>query len=258
MGPAVSSNYEQRLNAVKLAAQARVMRRYGLKDLFREHQIKPGGKGVFDVLGDAVSSIRHNGLRAGADSLRQSGGLAGFGRSVANTTKTVGKHVGEFGREAVFGSPITLKKQLADRYRQTGSVAKTVGGHAKDFYLSPQSPLWLRALSLGLPALDLGNTALNGDPATRHGDIAHAVTGLAVAPFSARLGLLGVPLQGAAQEAGRRLGAKFDPKTPPPPTPSWETLQAALPRHLGNVAKATGPAHFDDMFAYPGMDGLAP
>lgn len=208
MEPAVHSDFADRLNAVKTAARARVLGRYGLKDLFREHTIAPAAPGV------------------------------------TNKAKAFGKHVAEFGREAVFGSPITVAKQLADRYKQTGSVARAMGGHAKDFYLSPGSPTWLKALSLGMPAMELGNIALRGDPETRKGDIAHAISGMAAAPFTARLGLLGIPVQGAVQGAARYLGSKFDPK--PAPTPTPENIELDVPKHLMRAWKSNSPLALSD------------
>jgi len=208
MEPAVHSDFAERLNAVKTAARARVLGRYGLKDLFREHAVAPAAPGI------------------------------------ANKAKAFGKHVAEFGREAVFGSPITVAQQLRDRYKQTGSVARTMGGHAKDFYLSPGSPTWLKALSVGMPALELGNVALRGDPETRKGDIAHAVAGMAAAPFTARLGLLGIPLQGAVQGAARYVGSKFDPRPAPAPTP--ENIELDVPRHLMRAWKSNSPLAMTD------------
>lgn len=203
MVPVVHSDFEERLNTVKTAARSRIFGRYGLKDLFREHKIAPAGRGF------------------------------------SNKLKTFGKHVAEFGREAIFGSPITLAQQLSQRYKRTGSLARTIGGQIKDFYLSPGSPTWVKALSLGMPALELGNIILQGDPATRRGDIAHAVSGMVVAPFTARLGLLGIPVQGAVQGAARYVGSKFDPKLAPPPTP--ENLELNVPRHLMRVWKSRSP-----------------
>jgi len=203
MEPAVHSNFEARLNAVKTAARTRVLGRYGLKDLFREHQIAPSAPGAL------------------------------------NKAKTFGKHVAEFGREAVFGSPLTVRKQLADRYKRTGSILRTLGGHAKGFYYDPKVHPLIRGLSMGLPALELGNVLYHGDPATRKGDVAHALSGIAAAPFTARLGLLGIPLQGAAQAAARYAGSKLDPKPLPPPAPA--DVELNVPRHLARAWKSNSP-----------------
>jgi hypothetical protein len=46
MEPAVHSDFAERLNAVKTAARARVLGRYGLKDLFREHAVAPAAPGI--------------------------------------------------------------------------------------------------------------------------------------------------------------------------------------------------------------------
>lgn len=205
---AVPSDFDERLNAVKTAARNRVLGQYGLRDLFREHQIAPSAPGF------------------------------------ANKAKTFGKHVAEFGREAVFGSPITVAKQLQDRYKQTGSVARAAGQHIKDFYLAPGSPTWLKALSVGVPALELGNVALRGNPETRTGDIAHAVAGIAASPFTARLGLLGIPLQGAVQGAARYVGSKFDHRSAPPPNPS--NIELNVPNHLTRAWKGSNPLALTD------------
>lgn len=186
MEPTVPSNFDERLNAVKIAAQANVLGRYGLRDLFRAHDIAPAAPGAW------------------------------------NKAKTFGKHVAEFGRDMVFGSPVTLAEQLKKQYAQTGSVGRTLGKQIKEHYLTPSSPTWLKAISVGMPALELGNIALRGDSQNTGRDLASAVTGLAVAPFTHRLGLPGTVLQGALQNAAGRVGAVVDRKrlgAPKPPLP---------------------------------------
>ncbi len=234
MEQAVPTNFDARLNAVKTAARTRVFGRYGLADLFREHRLPSNGRGVFDRL-DAVaragaSAPLGNKWQAAQKSFDRAGGWRGLQHSARHSAKNLGKNVAEFGREAVFGSPLTVGKQLQDRYRQTGSVAKTIGQHAKEFYLSPGAPTWMKALSLGMPALELGNIAMNGDPNERVGDVAHALTGLAAAPFTARLGLPGMAIQGLAQGAGRSIGSKFDHKAEA--KPFLENVEMNVPQHL--------------------------
>lgn len=219
--PAVHSNFDERLYAVKTAARERVFGQYGLSDLFREHPVQPQGADAFEILGGAVQAGRNAprnpwrqapaaAWRAAANSMEQAGGLAGLRQGAKETARRFGHHIVESGREAVFGSPITVGKQLQDRYAQTGSLAKTLGHHVKDHYWSGHAPAWAKALAIGMPALELGNIALNGKPEQRGGDLAHALTGLAAAPFTSRLGLPGMALQRLVQGGGRMVGSKFD------------------------------------------------
>jgi len=158
---------------------------------------------------------------------------------VLNKLKAFGKHVGEFGREMVAGSPITLAKQLKDHHIEAGGgvggAVRAGGKYVKDFYMSPKSPMWMKALSLGVPAMELGGIALKGDPATRKGDLAHAISGLVASPFTARLGLPGMALQGAVQSGARALASKFDHKKQP-----YDPNYAQLGPHARNVVRATG------------------
>jgi len=211
--PAVHSNFDERLYAVKTAARERVFGQYGLSDLFREHIIPDDKGGLGDLLGAAAEAGKANPgnpWQAAKQHVEQAGGGAALRSAAKQTATHLGKHVAEAGREAIFGSPITVGKQLQDRYAQTGSLAKTLGSHIKDHYWSPTASPWMKALSIGMPALELGNIALNGKPEARGGDLGHALTGLAAAPFTSRLGLPGMALQRLVQGAGRRVGSKFD------------------------------------------------
>lgn len=213
MEPAVHSNFDERLYAVKTAARERVFGQYGLSDLFREHTIPAEKGGLGDLLGAAAEAGKaspSNPWHAAKQHIEQAGGGAALRGAAKQTATHLGKHVVEAGREAIFGSPITVGKQLQDRYAQTGSVAKAMGAHIKDHYWSPTASPWMKALSIGMPALELGNIALNGKPEQRAGDLAHALTGLAAAPFTSRLGLPGMALQRLAQGGGRMVGSKFD------------------------------------------------
>lgn len=233
----VHTDLEERLNAVKTAARSRVLGRYGLADLFREHPIPSKGRGVFDrlraVARAGTKAPFGDKVRAAQNSFERMGGWAGLQQGARQSAKNLGKNVAEFGREAVFGSPLTVGQQLRDRYKRTGSVAKTVGQHAKEFYLSPGSPTWMKALSIGMPALELGNIAVNGDPNERVGDVAHALTGLAVSPFTARLGLPGVAIQSLAQGGARSVGSKFDSKGEA--KPFLKNVEVNIPRHLSRT-----------------------
>lgn len=212
---------EAALYAVKLAAFNRQAVAQGLKGLFSERQIAPAAPGAM------------------------------------NKVKAFGKHVGEFGREFVFGSPVTLAEKLKERHQNTGSWAKALGGHAKDFYVNPKDHIAFRALNVGLPALELGNVALRGDPDTRKGDLAHAVSGIAAAPFTSRLGIPGMMAQSAIQSGAQSLASRFDRRAPhaapaqvPYPAPidhpaitqAREVAGGPVARHALNVLKPTPDA----------------
>ncbi len=127
--------------------------------------------------------------------------------------------VPEMAREVYLGSPVTHGKLIRDTYRQTGSVAKTYGGLAKAFYYPKVDDLQgkaMRALGLGLTALDLYGAVANG-PANRYGDLAAATTNLALNPITARGGLLMAPVHMGIVNAARRLGHRFDPPSEEPP-----------------------------------------
>lgn len=129
---------------------------------------------------------------------------------VWNKTKAFGKHVGEFGREAILGSPITEYQKIKARMAKPGvGLGRALAGHAKDFYITPESKFWT-AVNVGMPAFDLANTALRGDPDTRKGDIARGVAGIAASPFTARLGIPGMIAQHYVQSGAQSLGHRFD------------------------------------------------
>lgn len=162
------SNLQGRLDGVKHAAADRTFRRYGLGDLFREHDIAPAGPGVYNKL------------------------------------VTMGKHVGEMGRDMILGSPITMAQRLERNYRQTGSAPKALGKYIKDWYLDPNTPLALRAISVGLPVATLGATLLHDPPEKRKEDLAAGLLGIAASPLTSRLGYPGMEMQTGAQNAALR------------------------------------------------------
>lgn len=222
---------EERLYAVKIAAARRRAALYGVEKL----------------------AVDWGGLARKAFSANE---IEKAGPGAWNKTKAFGKHVGEFGREMILGSPVTEYQKMKARYQQTGSMAKALGGHAKDFYITPESKFWT-AVNVGMPALDLANTALRGDPDTRKGDIAHGVAGIATAPFTSRLGVPGMLLQNAVQSGARSLGSRFDKRppssTPPPVVPypapldhplitgAREVARTPEARHALNTLKASQP-----------------
>lgn len=162
------SKIQGRLDGVKYAAADRTFRRYGLSDLFREHTIAPAGPGVLNKL------------------------------------VGIGKQVGEMGRDMVFGSPITMAQRLQRNYQQTGSAPKAVGKYIKDWYLDPSTPLWMRAISVGLPVAMLGSTVIQDPPERRKKDLAAGLLGIAASPLTARLGLAGADMQAGVQNAAIR------------------------------------------------------
>ena len=178
------SNLQDRVDAVKLAATSRTFRRYGLDDLFREQSIAPSAPGVYNKL------------------------------------VTFGKHIGEMGRDAYLGSPITMAQKIQRHYRDTGSAPRAVGRYVKNWYLDPNTPLWIRALSIGVPLYGLGSTLAADSPEKRPGDLAGGILGLAAAPLTSRLGDAGLSLQAGVQNAGRRgiealSGAEHRPNNSP-------------------------------------------
>ena len=134
--------------------------------------------------------------------------------------KAVG-HVGaDVARDLTLGSPIDLANELsANKYRHGGSWPKALGQQVKNFYTVPGHGLGARAmqaLSLGLPAFELGHAAF-GDRSHRGERLGGSLAGIATSPFVARLGIPGALIQAPAVAAGKRIGKLFDP-TPAPPT----------------------------------------
>lgn len=242
MEPAVFSK-AQVLHAVKTAAFDRQAALRGLKGLFSENTPRGMPEGM------TWQRAKEFGER---------------GKYLAEGAKSFGRHVGEFGREFIFGSPVTLAEKLRERQQNTGSWAKALGGHAKDFYLPRKQDgeiralrVGLTALNVGLPALELGNVALRGDPDTRKGDMAHALSGIAAAPVTSRLGIPGMVAQSAIQSGARNLAGRFDRKAPqaaPPKVPypapldhpvvtqAREVAGGPVGRHALNVLKPTPDA----------------
>lgn len=132
----------------------------------------------------------------------------GYGTGAVNRLKTVGHQLGEIGREAVFGSPMAVNREL--RAPSLGGVAKNYLRSVRNFY-TPRDPLGLM-LGLGLPAASLYQ-AVNGDPNQRGANIGATLGGIATAPLTARLGIPGTLIQKPVQDLGAWIGGKFDPKT---------------------------------------------
>lgn len=184
-------------HAVKLAAAQAAMATYGLE---KTAWAKDGLKRLFTwktVAGPKPGFLNHIGY--------------------------AGRGVAEFGREAVFGSPVNMKAQIMRHARREGSLLKGLGHYVKDFYWQRPTDLpsaGMQAFSLGMPALDLYHAATNDDPDQRKGDLVSSITGLVAAPFTSRLGLLGAQLQEGAQQKARGLVQK----DAPPYTPAYNPV----------------------------------
>jgi hypothetical protein len=205
-------------HVVKEAAVTDALRRFGAlgiagaKKLFQPMELKASGPGMFQSGYHAWKNRSVPGTGAVVPEA-----LKGLWR----TSKSVGKHVGEFAREATFGSPTVVAKQLAENYRHTGSIPGMLGKQIKDFYFTPGNSRAAQALMLAFPAGDL-TAAMQQDPEHRHEAIGGAIAGLVGAPFTARLGIPGAFIQKPIQDLGRSLGRRFDP----PSYPSSQHLES--------------------------------
>lgn len=152
----------------------------------------------------------------------------------------LGRYGLEFGREAILGSPVSLYKRISKLKNIQGSLPKALGTHLMSYYWrKPKDPydLLSTGLQLASPALDVYRAAQTQDPAERRGDIASALTGIAAAPFTGRLGLLSAPLQGTLQHAARRL---VNPAvTPKPFVPAYDPAEHARLMLRGRLADIT-------------------
>ena len=157
-----------------------------------------------------------------------------------NALKWGGSHVAEMGRESIFGSPISLGKQLQG-YADTGSGVLGSGGRLfKDFYL-PKTRSKLEKVILGLSlagaAGDVYSASQTEDPDERRGEIAKAITGLAAAPITSRLGLAGV-LANSALKSGV---GKLVRKNPTPYTVTYDPIEHAKLTLRGSKAERSIP-----------------
>lgn len=163
------SRLHDKIDGVKYATAERTFRRYGLSDLFREHpDIAPAGPGVYDKL------------------------------------VTFGKHIGDAGRDLIFGSPVSMAKKLEQNYQQTKSAPKALGKYVKDWYLDPSTPAWVRALSVGVPLYGIGSSLLSSDREHMGENVAGSLVGLATSPLTSRLGPVGQDMNLGAQRAAMR------------------------------------------------------
>lgn len=165
---------------------------------------------------------------------------AGYGEGFANKARTFGHAVGEFGREAILGSPLAVDRQL--RAPTASGVGKNYLRMARNFYMpqgrsSAETALGL-GMGLAMPAMSI-YSAMNGDPSRRGENIGAALGGIASAPITTRLGVPGMLLQHPVQQLGAWVGSKFDPKHEPPKTAGLVgSVAEAAKKHPVSVALA--------------------
>ncbi len=232
-------------HAVKTATLAETAKRYGLQGAdtlkrigtaaFSEHRLPEWTKHL--PKGVSGPAQVHTGYGPGPiDSFRSDptaslkNKLIAAAGGAGNTLKDVGHSVGEFGREMTLGSPITAGQAFKKRVQEHG-VSKALGGQVRDYYAHPDlNPLAKGlnlksragrlgglALSAGLPAFQL-HSAITGPSETRGESTGGALGGILTAPFTARLGIPGMALQGLGQQLGARAGRAIDHLRNPAPT----------------------------------------
>lgn len=185
------------------------------------------GPGVLDLKGRIADAARQGNVRQA---------LSHVGEGLANTAKSMGHGVGEILRDQAFGSPIDLHRQLT----QSGDPLHAAGQHLKEFYLPSGSGVGHKlqlAVSLGMPAYGLYQGLQYGGPEHRGKVIGSTAASLLASPFTARLGIPGMAVQGMASNLGGRLGGLFDPKTPDAPE-----LQITSRRHAPTYSFDQPPA----------------
>ena len=159
---------------------------------------------------------------------------------VLNALKWGGSHVAEMGRESIFGSPLSLVKQLQG-YSDTGSGGLGSGGRLfKDFYL-PKTHSKVEKVLLGLSlagaAGDVYSASQTKNPDERRGEIAKAIAGLALAPITSRMGLAGV-IANSALKGGV---GKLVRKKQTPYTVTYDPLEHAKLTLRGSRAERSIP-----------------
>jgi hypothetical protein len=165
------------------------------------------GPSVLDLKGRIVDAARSGNVRQA---------LSHVGEGLSNTGRSLGHGVGEILRDQVFGSPIDLHRQLTEH----GNPLRSAGQHLKEFYLPSGSGVGHKlqlAASLGMPAYGLYQGLQYGGPENRGKVIGSTIASTLASPFTARLGIPGMAVQGLASNLGGRLGGLFDPKTPDAP-----------------------------------------
>lgn len=172
------------------------------------------------------------------------------------TAKQMGLFAGEVGRDFIFGSPVNVAQELSKKglgkfmrdafIQKPGVDPKTLGA----YLWADKVPNWRRplhhvwnyhpishAISLGLPAMSVYDAMKNPDPRMRNADVASAATGIALTPFTGRLGLAGNFLQGAAMRGVHGLVA---PRQDPTPNPVRFRPATQLAQSVRNVSVENG------------------
>lgn len=133
----------------------------------------------------------------------------GYGTGFVNRAKTTGHAVGDFLREGVFGSPLTVSKEL----REGG-----LGQYYKNFF-APGNSRSAMLLQGAFPAMSVYH-AMNSAPEHRGEETGRALADAALLPLTARLGVPGqLLLRHPAMDLAGRVGRLFDPKQPPTAPP---------------------------------------
>jgi len=132
-------------------------------------------------------------------------------------------------REAVFGSPINMYREL-DRYGRTPN-GHDLGLALKRYYYRSIVPpgTWknkswgnkaltgtITGLNVLVPAVEVAGAATAPDE-QRGEAVGRAASSIIAAPFTSRMGVGGAMLNAGAAQAGGALGRLFDPKPQPLP-----------------------------------------
>jgi hypothetical protein len=137
---------------------------------------------------------------------------AGHGTGLVNRLRTVGHAVGDFARESVLGSPVTVANEL----REHGP-----GQFYKNFFMpgGSRGAAAFQALTMAPDFYDAA-TAPEGHKGEA---IGRAVGGAAMLPLTSRLGIPGqLLLHAPVTNLAGRIGRAFDspsPSAPPPANP---------------------------------------
>ena len=187
-------------HAVKIAAQAAVLRKYGFelptaRRMFSWRTPERTREGVMGTLGLA------------------------------------GKWGGEMLRQHVLGDPYTMYRELRNTIHRSGNVPAGLVNHARQYYYRKPTNA-MQWLSNGVSLYGIGNSltsaALTQDPEQRKGDLAVAATQIATAPFTSRLGLLGTAVQPLLNRKVRQLFQRNPEASHPIPYNPFDHAKATL------------------------------
>lgn len=188
-------------HAVKLSAQRQVLRAYGMNKVSAAPWLWTG----------PAPAAKATGVMPYIKRLFTSKDLGHTPPGFLGGLESTGRTLGEFGREYIFGSPITAWEQFKKLRQAKGSNLGAAGEMYKNFYWTKPTGVGdylFNAMSIGFPALDLYSAATTEDPEQRKGNLAAAITGLATAPVTSRFGLAGSAAQGLLGRGARSLVQK--------------------------------------------------